>query len=84
MVMSANMKQDFMEQYIEHTKAKLEESGTPEAEVAAQVEQMRQMGELYKNPIVKVGFTYMEILPVGLLISLLCAAILKRNVPPVG
>ena len=84
MIMSANMKQDFMEQYIEHTKAKLEQSGTPEAEVAEQVEQMRQMGELYKNPIVKVGFTYMEILPVGLLISLLCAALLKRNVPPVS
>ena len=45
---------------------------------------MRQMGELYKNPIVKIGFTYMEILPVGLLISLLCAALLKRNALPVG
>ena len=42
---------------------------------------MRDFQEMYKNPVVKVGFTYVEILPVGLLISLLCAALLKRRVP---
>ena len=42
------------------------------------------MGELYKNPVVKVGFTYMEILPVGLLTSLVCAALLKRREAPTG
>jgi hypothetical protein len=36
---------------------------------------------MYKNPIVKIGATYFEILPVGLLISLICAAILKRRDP---
>lgn len=84
MVISANMEQDFMESYIAHTEAKLKESGTPEAEIAAEVEQMRAMGELYKNPVVKVGFTYMEILPVGLLISLVCAAMLKRRLEGTG
>lgn len=79
MVMSANMKQDFMEQYIEHTTTKLEQSGASDEEVEAQVAELRQMAELYKNPVVKIGFTYMEILPVGLLISLICAAILKRS-----
>ena len=49
-----------------------------------QFEEMQQFAKLYKNPIVKIGFTYMEILPVGLLISLLCAALLKRNALPVG
>jgi hypothetical protein len=80
MVISATMEQDFMESYIAHTEAKLKESGTPEAQVAAEVQELRAMGELYKNPVVKVGFTYMEILPVGLLISLVCAALLKRGV----
>ena len=40
---------------------------------------MKEFQELYKNPIVKIGFTYLEILPVGLLITLLSAAILKRS-----
>ncbi len=79
MIMSANMQQDFMESYMEQAKAKLEQSGAPEAEVQAKVAEMKYFGELYKNPIVKIGFTYMEILPVGLLISLVCAAILKRR-----
>jgi hypothetical protein len=80
LVISANTEQDFMESYIAHTEAKLKESGAPDAEVAAEVQEMRAMGELYKNPVVKVGFTYMEILPVGLLISLVCALMLKRRV----
>jgi hypothetical protein len=84
LVISANTEQDFMESYITHTEAKMKASGTPEAEIAAEVQEMRAMGELYKNPVVKVGFTYMEILPVGLLISLVCAALLKRREAPTG
>lgn len=79
MVLSANSKQDFMQAYYEHEKAKLESSDMPAAEVESKLLEMREFGEMYKNPVVKVGFTYMEILPVGLLISLICAAILMRR-----
>lgn len=79
MIMSANMEQDFMASYAEHMKVKMEQSGTPAVEIEAQMAEMREFGELYKNPIVKVGFTYVEILPVGLLISLICAGLLKRR-----
>ena len=80
MVLSATSEQDFMQEYYEHEKAKLESSDMPAAAVEAQLQEMREFGELYKNPVVKIGFTYMEILPVGILISLICAAILKRKV----
>ncbi|MBK8500579.1 MAG: DUF4199 domain-containing protein [Flavobacteriales bacterium] len=81
MVLSSVSDQDFMTEYYEHEKAKLEGSDMPAAEVEAHLQEMREFGEMYKNPVVKIGFTYMEILPVGLLISLLCAAILKRRAP---
>ena len=81
MVLSATSEQDFMQEYYEHEKAKLESSDMPAAEVEAELEEMRYFGELYKNPVVKIGFTYLEILPVGLLISLICAGILKRGAP---
>ena len=81
LVLSATTKQDFMQEYYEHEKAKLENSEMPAAAVEAELKEMREFQEMYKNPIVKIGFTYMEILPVGLLISLLCAAILKRRGP---
>ena len=79
LVLSATSKQDFMEQYYEHEKSKLESSDQTPDEVAAQLQEMRDFQELYKNPAVKIGFTYLEILPVVLLISLLCAAILRRG-----
>lgn len=79
MVISATSEQDFMEQYYEHEKARLESSGVAAEQMKAELQEIRDFQELYKNPAVKIGSTYMEILPVGLLISLLCAAILKRR-----
>ncbi len=79
LVLSATTEQDFMQAYYEHEKAQMESSGLPAGKVEAKLQEMREFQEMYKNPVVKVGFTYMEILPVGLLVSVLCAAILKRR-----
>lgn len=79
LVLSGISDQDYMEQYYEHTKAKLESSDMPADQVEAELEEMRMFQEMYKNPVVKIGFTYIEILPVGLLMSLICAAILRRG-----
>ncbi|MEO8591129.1 MAG: DUF4199 domain-containing protein [Flavobacteriales bacterium] len=81
LVLSATSDQDYMQQYYEHTKAELESSTRTPAQVEAELQDMRDFQELYKNPVVKVGFTYLEILPMGLFISLLCAALLKRSAP---
>ena len=82
MVLSATSDHDYMADYYEHTKAELEASGLPQAEMDAELQKMRDMTALYNNNIaVKIGFTYTEILPVGLLISLLCAGLLKRRSP---
>ncbi len=79
MLMSATTDQDFIQQYYEHMKSKMESDGTPQAEMEAQLKELQEFGELYKNPLVKIGFTYVEILPVGLLISLICAGLLRRK-----
>lgn len=84
LVLSANSKQDFMEQYYQHEKAKLESSELSAEAVEVKLQEMRDFQEMYKNPVVKIGFTYMEILPVGLLISVLCAALLRRSSPRSG
>ncbi|MBK6753398.1 MAG: DUF4199 domain-containing protein [Flavobacteriales bacterium] len=81
LVLSATSKQDFMTEYYEHEKASLESSDLAADKVEAKLQEMRDFQELYKNPVVKIGFTYLEILPVGLLISLICAGILKRGAP---
>ena len=79
MLLSATTGDYFMVQYYEHAKQEMESSNMPAEEMNAKLDEMQQFAELYKNPIVKIGFTYLEILPVGLLVSLLVAAILKRK-----
>lgn len=79
MVYSSTMEPDFMTQYIGHMEQEMKSAGKSEAEMTAELKDMRDFAEAYKNPVVKAGATYMEILPVGLLVSLLCAALLKRS-----
>jgi cellobiose-specific phosphotransferase system component IIC len=70
---------DFMEQYFTAYMDKMKASGTSEMELQKASEQMMHYKELYKNPLYRAGLTFMEPLPVALLISVLSAAILRRK-----
>jgi hypothetical protein len=70
---------DFMDKYSAHMVEQLKSSGLPQAEMDAKLEEMKSMKEMYKNPVWFSLFTYLEILPVGLLISLISSLILKRK-----
>jgi Protein of unknown function (DUF4199) len=74
-----NMKGDFMKQYSEKQLEKMKAKGASEAEMAASAKKMAELGEMYKNPIIRFAMTLMEIAPVGILISLLTAALLKKK-----
>ena len=81
LLLSATSGHDYMEEYYAYTKSKLEKSVRPAEEVEAELQEIRDFQVLYKQPLVKIGATYAEILPVGLLISLLCAGFLTRKSP---
>ncbi|MCC8409032.1 DUF4199 domain-containing protein [Mucilaginibacter sp. UR6-1] len=74
-----NFMPDFMDKYTAHVLQQAKESGLSAAELKEQTAQMDSMSEMYKNPVFVVLFTYMEIMPVGLIISLIAALILKRR-----
>lgn len=65
---------DFMEQY-----SAMVLKNTSAEELAAKTEDMNQMKELYKSPIMIVLLTYMEILPIGIIVSLIGALVLKKK-----
>ena len=70
---------DFAEKYSAHMVQKLRDSGASEAEISKQTAEMAGFQRMYKNPFFNALITYTEILPVGLLVSLACALILKRK-----
>jgi hypothetical protein len=70
---------DFMEQYSRHYVDKLKSQGASDTALQAAQADMSRMSELYKNPVVRFGFTMLEISPVGIVITLVSAAILRKR-----
>jgi hypothetical protein len=79
MIISETIAKDFMANYYQQSVEKLKASNISEDELQARIEEMKAFQEMYKNPIVKIGMTFLEIFPVGLLVSLVAAIILKRK-----
>lgn len=69
----------FEQQYTAYTLNAMKADGATQAELDAKAAQMAEDWRLYKNPFVNALMTYVEILPVGLLVSLIAAFVLKRK-----
>ncbi|HXB07843.1 MAG TPA: DUF4199 domain-containing protein [Puia sp.] len=70
---------DFMERYSTMLIKQAQASGLSGEKLAKKVAGINQMKDLYKSPIIVVLYTYLEILPVGIVIALFAALILKRK-----
>jgi leucyl-tRNA synthetase len=73
------MKGDFVKQMTEKAIEKAKQNGDDEKAIANIQKQMDDFAAMYKNPFIRFSITVMEIAPVGILISLLSAAILRRK-----
>lgn len=78
LVIYYNFFPNFMEQYSDMVLNKLKEAGDVEA-LASKTEEMEMMKEWYKNPLMVILLTFIEILPIGIVISLISALILKNK-----
>lgn len=66
---------NFADQYVEYMSEALAQQGKSEAQIAEEIAETASMMETYKNnTLVRMGITFTEIFPVGLIISLLTAA----------
>jgi hypothetical protein len=70
---------DFFDKYIDYVVAEAVNAGASEAQIAAKRKQMAEFGEMYKNPVVNIGVTFLEPLPVGVLFSFIAAGVLGRK-----
>lgn len=69
----------FIDQYVQGVIAGKEAEGVSGAELDAVVESMENMQRQYSNPLFRLPMTFLEIFPVGLLITLISAAILRNS-----
>lgn len=70
---------DFTEKMSAHYLEKMKKDAKNEVEVEAAVTQMQSFKEWYENPLLRFGLTTMEILPVGIVITLISAGLLHRK-----
>ena len=71
----------FMDGYFAAQIHKVQSSGLDPASTSAQVAAIERSQQLYQNPLVNMAYTVMEPLPVGLIMTLISAAILRRKAP---
>ncbi|MEM9401538.1 MAG: DUF4199 domain-containing protein [Pseudomonadota bacterium] len=69
----------FMEQYTQSLIEQKQAAGATAAELAELQAEMDIMAERYSNPLFRVPITLLEIFPVGLLITLVSAAVLRNS-----
>lgn len=70
---------EFMDQYAEYMVEQLRESGKSQEVIDQKIAEMEKYKDMYRSPIVQIGVTFLEIFPVGLIISLIAAGLLKRK-----
>ena len=70
---------DFMDKYTEHVLINAEREGATAAELTAKANEMAEYKEMYKSPIMVILITYSEVLPIGLVVTLISSLILKKK-----
>ena len=74
-----NFASDFGERYTEHLVSSLEEQGLNQEEIASKKEEMAVWMEKYESPLYRIPMTLLEIFPLGLLVTVISALVLKRK-----
>ncbi|HSZ60307.1 MAG TPA: DUF4199 domain-containing protein [Terriglobales bacterium] len=80
-VLYFNFMPHFMDPYFAAQIRHVQSSGLDPATTAARVAAIQHSQQLYQNPFVNMAYTFIEPLPVGLIITLVSAAILRRKAP---
>lgn len=76
-----NFMPDFMDKYGAHVLQKMQASGATAAAIQERSEEINKLKVMYKNPLFNAAMTFIEPFPVGLVITLLSAAVLRKKAP---
>ena len=79
-----NLMPDFFEKYTNYIVEQVRTSGASPQIIDAKIQEMKSFKALYDKPLFNAAFTFLEPLPVGLIITLISATILRRPKPKNG
>lgn len=70
---------DFMDKYVAASLEKVKKSGANEIDLTQKMQELEQMKEMYKNPLFMLLITFAEVLPMGILASLIVSLVVRRK-----
>jgi len=70
---------DFADKYAAHAISDMRAKGATDAAIAAKKVEMEKMKTMLNNPLLNAAMTFIEPFPVGLLVTLISAAVLRRR-----
>jgi len=69
---------DFMAAYTESIISGMRAEGAGQAAIDAKLAEMRELSVSYRNPLFRIPITFIEIFPVGLIVAIVSAALLRN------
>ncbi len=70
---------DFMDKYAAHMVETAKAAGASQGSIDAQLEQMKKLKVLYQDPFFNAAITFIEPFPIGLVITVVSAGILRKK-----
>jgi hypothetical protein len=72
---------DFGDRYAAAQLEKMKAKGASAEKLETAKKEMARFKEMYRNPLFNAGMTFLEVFPVGLVVTLVSAAILRKKAP---
>lgn len=74
-----NFLPDFVEKYGAYMVEKAKAAGASQQTIAATIQDMKNMKTMLDNPLINAAMTFLEPFPVGLIVTVVSAAILRKK-----
>jgi hypothetical protein len=72
---------NFADKYAAHMVERVKASGATQQKVDETQRQAQRFKQMYANPAINVAMTFAEVFPIGLVVALVSAGILRKKVP---
>lgn len=69
----------FVEKYTTYFTEKIQASDKPQTEIDKEISAFKINMANYKNPFVMIMYTFLEVFPIGLIITVLCAMLMRKR-----